>query len=46
MVQDRDRSWAIVNVVLNHRIPQNVENFLTDWGTVGSSGRILLHEVS
>jgi hypothetical protein len=26
--QDRDRQWALVNVVMNLQVPQNVENFL------------------
>jgi len=29
LFQDRDRWWALVNVVVGLRLPQNVRNFLT-----------------
>ena len=29
MVQDRDRWWALVNVITNLQVPLNVGNFLT-----------------
>jgi predicted small integral membrane protein len=29
LAQDRDRWWALVNVVINLQVPHNVGNFLT-----------------
>jgi hypothetical protein len=29
LAQDRDRWWALVNVVMNLQVPQNAENTLT-----------------
>jgi hypothetical protein len=29
LAEDRDRCWALVNVVMNLRVPQNAGKFLT-----------------
>ena len=45
LAQDRDRWWALVNVVMNLWVPENVVNFWNSWKPVSSS-RSLLQGVS
>jgi len=43
LAQDSDRWRALVNAVMKLRVLQNSENFLTRSGSIGLSGRALLH---
>jgi hypothetical protein len=46
MAQNRDQSSAVVNTVMNLRVPLNAGNFLSSCTTGGFSRRAQLHGVS
>jgi hypothetical protein len=45
LAQERDRRRALVNAVMNLRVPQNAVNFLTSCKTVSFSRRTLFHGI-
>jgi hypothetical protein len=42
--QHKDQKRALVNTVMNVRVPKKAGNFLTGCGIISISTRILLHE--
>jgi hypothetical protein len=43
--RDGDQWWALMNPIMNLRVPQDIESFLSGWATVGFPGRYWHHGV-
>ena len=46
LTKDRGKWQTLVNMVMSLWVPQNMENFLTNSGTISFSSRTLLHVLS
>jgi hypothetical protein len=46
LAQDMDRWRALVNTVMNHRVPSNAGKFFSKCTNGGCSGRVQLHVFS
>jgi hypothetical protein len=45
LAQDRDRCWALVNGVINIRVPKNKRNFLTNEKLLASQDELCSMEL-
>jgi len=46
LAEDRDRCPAVVNAVMNLRVPSKAGNFLSHWVPVNFLGRVMLSGAS
>jgi hypothetical protein len=45
LVQDSEKWQALVNMAMHLPVPQDARNFLTNWGIVQFSRKVLLHRM-